>query len=378
MGPDTSPTATVLRSGAGALRQVALRFLRRFGLVCGAWTLLLAITAPEAARPGVLWAAAAMTVLWALISLAVRNAWWWGGGWLLVAVLLELAGPAAGTNGWSLVGGATFLVIAAAAITGRRRVVVAVVVVLSAAALARPLLSPGWHHGGGLSTLLIFALGATALTWLSRVVTEAVEERDRLAGELARAERETAVAAERAEAAARLHDSVLQTLARLEHASTDAATSQLAAAASADLRAFLRRSQHAGGRLRARLEETVMTAAGDQRGRLRLTAAGADPTCAPPLDRLLEAVAEAVRNAVAHTAGRVTVTLEVTGETATVWVGDEGEGFDPAQAPIDRMGVRESIVGRLDRAGGRAQLRRTARGSEWELSLPRSGATPRP
>ena len=369
--PGPPAAGGLLGPGAATLRQVALRFLRRFGLVCAGWTLLLAVTTPDAERPQIVWAAAGMVTVWALVSLAVTNPWWWGAGWLVVASLLELAGPAAGTDGWSLVGGATFLVIAAAAVSGRRRLVVVVVVVLSAAALARPLFSPGWNIGGGLSTLLIFALGATGLTWLVRVVADTVEERDRLASQLARAEREAAVAAERAEAAARLHDSVLQTLSRLEHSASDPGSSRLAAAASADLRAFLRHGAGQQDRLRTRLEQQVLAAAGSERGRIRLATAGEDPLCDEALTRLVEAAAEAVRNAIAHTAGRVSVMCEATAAQVTVWVADEGGGFDPDDVPADRLGVRESIVGRLERAGGSATLTRTRQGAEWQLSLPR-------
>lgn len=360
-----------LRPGAATLRQVALGFLRQFGLVCAAWTLLLAATTPVAQRPEVVWAAAGLATLWALISLVVTNPWWWGAGWLLVASLLELTGPAAGTEGWSLVGGSTFLVIAAAAVSGRRRLVVAVVAVLSAVALARPLLSPGWNVGGGLSTLLILALGATGLTWLVRVVTATVEERDRLARELARAERDAAVAAERAEAAARLHDSVLQSLSHLERSATGPEAARLAAAASADLRAFLRHGGGQGDGLRSRLERQVLAAAGDDRGRVRLATAGEDPPCDETLTRLVEATAEAVRNALTHTEGRVSVMCEATRGEVTVWVTDEGSGFDPEALPPDRLGVRESIVGRLERAGGSARLVPTRRGAEWRLAVPR-------
>lgn len=369
--PTTPDVLPELRPGADALRQVALRFLRRFGLVCAAWTGLLAATTPSADRPLVVWGAAGLITIWAVVSLTIAHRWVWGVGWLIVAALLELAGPAAGTGGWSLVGGTTFLVIAAAAVSGRRRWVVAVVVVLSAAALARPLLSPGWNLGGGLSTLLIFALGATALTWLVRLVTTTVAERDRLAEQLAATQREAAVAAERAEAAARLHDSVLQTLAHLERTAPDQASAGLASAASADLRAFLRRDRGREQRFRAALEERTMAAAGPHRGRVRVHAAGDDPELDEPLDRLIEAAAEAVRNAVHHTVGRVTVMGEIGPDLATIWVGDQGRGFDPDAIPSDRLGVRESIVGRLERLGGRADLVPTSSGSEWRLELPR-------
>jgi signal transduction histidine kinase len=368
----TSPTTgeVTLRPGPEALQRVGMRFLRQFGLVCAAWTALLAVTAPSVERPWVLWAAVGVTAGWAAASFVVPPSLVWGAGWLVVATMLELTGPAAGTQGWSVVGGATFLVIAAAALSGRRRLVVGVVLVLSIAALARPLLSPGWNVGGGISTLLIFALGATALTWLTRLVTGTVAERDRLATRLARAEREAAVAAERAEAAARLHDSVLQTLTQLERAAGDPASASLAATASADLRAFLRQGP-GSGRLWALLDRSVMEAAGADRHRVRFTHAGADPEVDARLSRLADAAAEAVRNAVTHTDGPVRVMGEVDAEQITVWVADRGAGFDPEDLPDDRLGVRESIVGRLRRAGGSAELGRTSTGAEWRLRLPR-------
>jgi signal transduction histidine kinase len=366
----TTTGAATLRSGPEALQRVGVAFLRQFGLVCAAWTGLLAITAPTVERPGVLWGAVGVTAGWALVSYAIPSTVVWGGGWLVVATMLELAGPAAGTDGWSVVGGATFLIIAAAALSGRRRLVVAVVLVLSVAALLRPALSPGWNVGGGLSTLLIFGLGATALTWLTRLVTATVAERDRLAQSLARAERETAVAAERAEAAARLHDSVLQTLTRLERSAPDPASATLAATASADLRAFLRQAQ-GSGQLRALLDRVVMEAAGEERRRVRMTFAGADLDVDPGLVRLADAVAEAVRNAVRHTDGPVQVMGEVDEHHVTVWIADRGPGLDLAAVPPDRLGIRESVVGRLERVGGTAELTPTASGTEWRLRVPR-------
>jgi signal transduction histidine kinase len=369
----TTSDRTTLRSGPEALQRVGIRFLRQFGLVCAAWTALLVLTAPTVARPTVLWGATGITVAWALVSLAVTSTMAWGAGWLVVATMLELAGPAAGTDGWSVVGGATFLVIAAAALSGRRRLVVGVVLVLSVAALLRPVLSPGWNVGGGISTLLILGLGATALTWLTRLVTATVAERDRLATSLAEAEREAAVAAERAEAAARLHDSVLQTLTRLERSAPDPASATLAATASADLRAFLRRTQDPG-RLRELLDRVVMEAAGTERRRVGITFAGTDLEVDTALSRLADATGEAVRNAIRHTDGPVQVMGEVDRGRVTVWVSDRGGGLDLDALPPDRLGVRESIVGRVVRAGGTAELTPTTTGTEWCLRVPR----PRP
>ena len=47
---------------------------------------------------------------------------------------------------------------------------------------------------------------------------------------------------------------------------------------------------------------------------------------------------------------------------------DRGPGFDPDHVPADRRGVRESIVGRMERHGGRAVLH-TAPGEGTEIEL---------
>ena len=57
-----------------------------------------------------------------------------------------------------------------------------------------------------------------------------------------------------------------------------------------------------------------------------------------------------------------------------MFVRDRGPGFDPAQVPADRRGVRESIVGRMRRHGGRATITSApGSGTEVELLLERRG-----
>ena len=57
---------------------------------------------------------------------------------------------------------------------------------------------------------------------------------------------------------------------------------------------------------------------------------------------------------------------------------DRGPGFDPAAVPADRRGVRESIVGRMQRHGGRARdHERAGDGTEVELVLEATVSDPR-
>jgi signal transduction histidine kinase len=87
---------------------------------------------------------------------------------------------------------------------------------------------------------------------------------------------------------------------------------------------------------------------------------------------LVAAAREAMVNAAKHAgADRVDVYAEVDAAGASVFVRDRGVGFDPAAVPVDRAGIRNSIVGRMVRHGGRAELRSApGAGTEVELRLP--------
>lgn len=356
-------------SAPDTLREDALRFLRRFGLVAAAWSTLLAATAPTVERPVLLWGGIGFLWLWAIISQAtpVPRTWWLG--WFVLAVFAELLGPLADTDGWSVVGGVSFIVLAGAALSGRRRVVAGTVAVLALVALVRGVVAPGWNVGGGIGTILIFGFGGLALAWLVRVVDAGQRERERLAREVAEAQRRQAVMAEREEAAARLHDSVLQTLTAIQREAGPGEGARLAEQASSQLRSFIRRRHEDGEQsLRNLLDETVTAAA---EGRPVTVAAAGD---APVDERgrlLVAATREAVRNAVEHTQGPVRVYLEADDDATVVWITDTGDGFDLEQVPEDRLGIRGSILGRMERAGGTATLTSGPEGSEWELRLPR-------
>ena len=52
---------------------------------------------------------------------------------------------------------------------------------------------------------------------------------------------------------------------------------------------------------------------------------------------------------------------------------DHGPGFEMGEIGDDRLGVRESILGRMRRHGGAAKIRRLESGTEIELTLPPLG-----
>ncbi|MBW3620072.1 MAG: hypothetical protein KY461_07495 [Actinobacteria bacterium] len=351
----------------------ALRFLRRFGLVAALWSFLLAVSVPPERspvdHPTRLWVGIGVVVTWAVVSQhpAVR-ARTLIVGWLLVATFAELLGPLAGTNGWSVTGGAAMLVIAAAAVQGTRWQVALVVGVLSLAALSRGVLGTGWSLGWSLGTVLMFSFAGVAMWWLFRTVAEGVAERSRLASALAASERGRAVAAERSESAARLHDSVLQTLAEIGRRDDAAQMRELATQASAELRLHLR-ARTDRGTLWERLDASVTTVAAGR----HVTVSTVGPDVPAPDDRhllLVAAATEAVRNAVKHTGSPVRVLGEHGDDGVVLTIADRGGGFAPDAVPDDKLGVANSIVGRVERAGGTATVTSDEHGTEWILRLP--------
>jgi signal transduction histidine kinase len=181
---------------------------------------------------------------------------------------------------------------------------------------------------------------------------------------------------ERAEVAAHLHDSVLQTLALVQRRADDPrAVAALARRQERELRAWLNGSDSTGAEpetLAAALTRAAAEVEDDHGATIEVVTVGDRP-----LDDRTEAVAAAAREALTNAAkfagdGPITLFAEMGPERVEVFVRDRGAGFDPAAVPPDRRGVRESIVGRMARHGGRAELNAApGAGTEVELVLER-------
>ena len=87
-------------------------------------------------------------------------------------------------------------------------------------------------------------------------------------------------------------------------------------------------------------------------------------------EALVQAAREAMLNASRHGGGTVSVYLESTAGNTEVFIKDRGPGFDPDAVPEDRMGVKESIIGRMKRHGGTAAIISSGDGTEVRLALP--------
>jgi signal transduction histidine kinase len=182
---------------------------------------------------------------------------------------------------------------------------------------------------------------------------------------------------ERAEMAAHLHDSVLQTLALVQQRAEDPrAVAALARRQERELRAWLSRRVDAGPlRLARALEVAASEVERDHGVPIEVVAVG-DADLDAPGEALVAAAREAMVNAAKFGGGSaVDVYAEALDGTLEVYVRDRGPGFDPAAVPADRRGVRESIVGRMARHGGKAEIHSAPdAGTEVELTMPRDTA----
>lgn len=180
---------------------------------------------------------------------------------------------------------------------------------------------------------------------------------------------------EKAELAAHLHDSVLQTLTLMQKQAGDPAeVATLARRQERELRSWLAgdRGAEAGARRFSAALSAALEAVEDaHRVKVELVSVG-DRELDQGAEALIAAAREAATNAAKFGAEPISVFAEVTGEGVEVYVRDRGPGFDPEAIPPDRSGVRESIRGRMHRAGGTATIDSSpGAGTEVRLLLPR-------
>ena len=185
---------------------------------------------------------------------------------------------------------------------------------------------------------------------------------------------------ERAEVAALMHDSVLHTLTLIQRQSTDAAeVVRLARAQERDLRQWLYADQPRPGGKAAPLSfaqavKAAVAEVEDRYGVVVEVVAVGDTELDSRLRACVAAAREAVVNAAKYAGGAsisVFTEVEASGtqaERVEVYVRDRGPGFDLAAVLPDRMGIRESVVGRMERHGGRATIK-TAPGDGTEVRL---------
>jgi signal transduction histidine kinase len=218
--------------------------------------------------------------------------------------------------------------------------------------------------------VLATGVGVTVLLgpWIARLLRDLANER-----------RERIRSEERSEMAAHLHDSVLQTLALIQRADAPGRAKTLARRQERELRAWLFDERPPDGDgtagLAAALERLVTDVEDRHDVEVDLVVVG-DCTMEPRLDALVAALREAAQNAARHAGVTdLSVYVEVAPDHVEAFVRDRGKGFDLDAVEPGRLGVRESIVGRMARHGGRAEVHTApGEGTEVALQIGRDGA----
>lgn len=217
------------------------------------------------------------------------------------------------------------------------------------------------------TALAVVGLGVVFAPWWLRMARELTAERT-----------ERVRSQERAEVAAHVHDSVLHTLTLIQRGADDPQeVRRLARMQERELRTWLYRGKgDEESTLKAAVESLVAEVESAYGVPIEHVPVG-DCELDEKLGAMLQATREAMVNAAKYAGPEpISVFTEVEPERVTMFVRDRGDGFDVDAVPRDRLGVRESIIGRMRRNGGAATIRSAdggeGQGTEVELEMPRS------
>lgn len=342
-------------------------------------SVVLASTEDTAGRPGWVVTALIVVVLWTLLSVALairahRTTATWTFVVIDVAVGVFAVLSAVLADSILFAGGyplaAVFGAIYAKGTAGGAISAIA----LTATALARLSGRPSFDRPASVSIVISYLFSAAAASGAASVLRSSDRRRAAAEEALTRERAARARADERAEVAAHLHDSVLQTLAMIQRDSS--ATERvrgLARSQERELRDWLYESEDGQP---AGFREAVRAMAADiddmAEAAVEVVIVG-DAPLDDHLDALVRAGREAVLNAAKHArTAEVSVYAEASRAEAAIFVKDRGAGFDPAAVPDDRRGIADSIVGRMERHGGSATITSApGQGTEVRLLLPR-------
>lgn len=183
--------------------------------------------------------------------------------------------------------------------------------------------------------------------WVRRLLTDLSAERS----ERIRQE-------ERAEVAAHLHDSVLQTLALIQRSDDPQRMAMLARHQESELRDWLYGSVPLDGidLVSTALKQAAARVEEDFQIPIDLVTVGDHPVD-ERTRALVAAATEAMVNAAKHSrADRMSLFFEVEDGSLEVIVTDQGSGFDPVTVAGDRKGISESIRSRVEKVGGEVEI----------------------
>jgi signal transduction histidine kinase len=246
-----------------------------------------------------------------------------------------------------------------------RSIIGTLLVIAGLAAFLARKIQPGEAGQVLLGSAVVLAGVAVVLApWLLRLWRDLNTER-----------RERIRSQERAEVAAHVHDSVLHTLTLIQRNAHDQREVQrLARAQERDLRAWLYEPRADAEQTLAAAMRQAAAEVEDHHGVPIEVVCVGDCPLDERLGAMLQAAREAMVNAAKYAGGdepgtsSLSVYTEVAGDDVAIFVRDRGSGFDLDAVPHDRMGLRESIIGRMERNGGKADIR-TAPGEGTEVRL---------
>jgi len=216
------------------------------------------------------------------------------------------------------------------------------------------------------------------------IVGSMAESLHRMALERDRAQHEAAVAAERTRLARAVHDGVLQVLGLVQRRGREvpelAELGRLAGEQEVALRALIRRqdSVDTGAAAPDRVDLVAALSAYAARPRVSVVDLGDRVDVAARTGAELAAVVAAcLDNVERHAPGASAwVLVEDDGERVTLTVRDDGPGIPEGRleraVEEGRLGVAESVRGRIADLGGSADLRTDATGTCWTFVVPRA------
>lgn len=334
--------------------------------------------ASDVSRPAIVATTTVGVVLWAslatitaIVRPQVHRTWWFVGADLGLSAWTVIAGTVAGSiqfaGGYPLVG--AFTAIYAFGLTGG----VIGAVVLTATGLI-PVLRQSDTFSQQVANAIAYIFSVGAATGVAAALRSSDQRRAAAEAALAHERNERVRAEEHAEVAAHLHDSVLQTLALIQRDPTATPDIRgLARHQERELREWLFPQRRGADPTDGGFREALVSVCSEieDLGGVQIEVVVVGNTSAP-VDPIVRAGREAILNARTHAGVEVvSVYGEVTDTEALVFVKDRGSGFDPDLVTDTRHGVSESIVGRMKRHGGSAEIVSTlGAGTEVRLRLP--------
>lgn len=332
-------------------------------------------------RPAIVVLTMSLVLLWSAVATVTRirfpkklTMWWFVAIDLSISVWTVVAGTIAGTiqfaGGYPLAG--AFAAIYAFGSTGGA---VGALTLTGAGLIS--ILSQEQSFSQEVANAIAYLFSVGAATGVATVLRGSDSRRAAAEAALALERTERARAEERSEFAAQLHDSVLQTLALIQREPT--ATPDIRSLArhqERELRAWLFPESNATDAAAGGFREALVAACSEIEDlggvSIEVVVVG---NASAGFDPIVRAAREAILNARKH-AGVESVSVygEANDDEVLVFVKDRGIGFALENVNSSRHGVRDSIVGRMERNGGSAEIvSATGAGTEVRLRLPLGG-----